>query len=135
MSEAHAARMDRALAALSDPTRRRIFETLAGGAASVGALASVVPVSRPAVSQHLAVLKAAGLVADRAEGARRIYRIDPQGLGVVRAWLDRFWGEALDAFAAAVEAEAAGTTTAGTATAETTRDAPSKPHSKEDPRS
>src|SRR4051812_24627861 len=92
-----------AFAALADPTRREVFERLAGGPRSVGELAQHLPVSRPAVSQHLKVLKAAGLVVDRADGARRVYQIDPQGLGQVRAWLDRFWDAALEAFAAEVE--------------------------------
>ncbi len=92
-----------ALDALADPTRREIFERLGAGPCAVGALAKDLPVSRPAVSQHLAVLKAAGLVQDRAEGARRIYRIDPAGLGAIRAWLDQFWGVALAAYAAEVD--------------------------------
>jgi DNA-binding transcriptional ArsR family regulator len=87
-----------AFAALADPTRRAVFERLAAGPRSVGELAQHMPVSRPAVSQHLKVLKAAGLVVDRPEGARRVYQIDPQGLGQVRAWLDRFWDSALEAF-------------------------------------
>jgi DNA-binding transcriptional ArsR family regulator len=95
----------RALAALADPTRRRVLEGLSGGPRSVGELASGLPVSRPAVSQHLKVLKEAGLVLDRAEGTRRIYAIDPAGLGAIRAWLDRFWGEALQAFAVALDKE------------------------------
>jgi DNA-binding transcriptional ArsR family regulator len=92
-----------AFAALADPTRREVFERLAHGPRSVGELAAHLPVSRPAVSQHLKVLKAAGLVVDRPEGARRVYQIDPQGLGQVRAWLDRFWDEALEAFKAEAE--------------------------------
>ena len=92
-----------AFAALSDPTRRRVLERLASGPRAVGDIARGLPVSRPAVSQHLKVLKEAGLVNDRQEGARRIYAIDPQGLGVMRAWLDRFWDAALTAFAAEVE--------------------------------
>jgi DNA-binding transcriptional ArsR family regulator len=92
-----------ALAALGDPTRRRVFERLAEAPRSVGELAHLVPVSRPAVSQHLRVLKDAGLVTDRADGTRRIYHIDPAGLGPIRAWLDRFWTEALDAFKHEVE--------------------------------
>ena len=92
-----------AFAALADPTRREVFERLAAGPRSVGELAKGLPVSRPAVSQHLKVLKDAGLVSDRAKGARRVYRIDPEGLGQIRAWLDRFWDEALAAFAAEVE--------------------------------
>ena len=97
------ANVDRALAAVADPTRRQVFERLAEGPRSVGELAKGLPVSRPAVSQHLKVLKDAGLVADRAEGTRRVYGIDPHGLGALRAWLDRFWGDALAAFK--VEAE------------------------------
>jgi DNA-binding transcriptional ArsR family regulator len=92
-----------AFAALADPTRREVFERLGGGPRSVGELAAGLPVSRPAVSQHLKVLKEAGLVTDRAEGARRVYQIDPQGLGQIRQWLDRFWDVALEAFKAEVE--------------------------------
>ncbi len=88
------------LAVLADPTRRAVFERLAGGPRSVGEIARGLPVSRPAVSQHLKALKDAGLVDDHAEGTRRIYRIDPRGLGPLRSWLDRFWGVALDAYAA-----------------------------------
>jgi DNA-binding transcriptional ArsR family regulator len=95
--------INRALAAIADPTRRQVFERLAGGPRSVGDLAQGLPVSRPAVSQHLKVLKDAGLVADRAEGTRRIYEIDPHGLGALRAWLDQFWGDALAAFKAEAE--------------------------------
>jgi len=93
----------KAFAALADPTRRQVFERLAAGPRAVGDLAEGLPVSRPAVSQHLKVLKDAGLVSDRADGARRVYQIDPQGLGQVRAWFDQFWDRALDAFAAEVE--------------------------------
>jgi DNA-binding transcriptional ArsR family regulator len=92
-----------ALAAIADPTRRQVFERLADGPCSVGEIARGLPVSRPAVSQHLKVLKDAGLVADRAEGTRRIYEIDPHGLGALRAWLDQFWGDALAAFKAEAE--------------------------------
>ena len=91
-----------ALAALSDPTRRQVFQRLQSGALSVGEIAQDLPVSRPAVSQHLKVLKDAGLVADRAEGARRVYHIDPRGLAAIRAWLDQFWDVALEAYAAEV---------------------------------
>jgi DNA-binding transcriptional ArsR family regulator len=87
-----------ALAALADPTRRQIFERLAAGRRPVGELARGLSVTRPAVSQHLAVLKAAGLVKDQAEGTRRIYEIDPHGLGTIRAWLDQFWDAALLSF-------------------------------------
>jgi DNA-binding transcriptional ArsR family regulator len=92
-----------AFAALADPTRRQVLERLQAGPASVGRIAEGLPVSRPAVSQHLKVLKEAGLVTDTADGARRLYHIDPKGLGAVRAWLDQFWTVALDAFAAEVE--------------------------------
>jgi DNA-binding transcriptional ArsR family regulator len=91
---------DTALAALADPTRRRVFERLKSGPRPVGAIARGMPVSRPAVSQHLKVLKEAGLVADRPEGTRRVYYIDPDGLGALRAWLDQFWDRALAAFQA-----------------------------------
>ena len=94
-----------ALAALADPTRRAIFEQLGNGPRSVGAIARGLPISRPAVSQHLQVLKAAGLVFDRAEGTRRLYQIDPAGLGAIRAWLDRFWTMALESYAAEVDRE------------------------------
>jgi DNA-binding transcriptional ArsR family regulator len=94
-----------ALAALADPTRRRVFERLRSGPKAVGKIARGLPVSRPAVSQHLKVLKEAGLVTDRPEGTRRVYYIDPEGLGALRAWLDRFWDEALAAFKQQVETE------------------------------
>jgi DNA-binding transcriptional ArsR family regulator len=87
-----------ALNALADPTRRQLIERLKSGPRAVGELARGVPVSRPAVSQHLAVLKAAGLVRDVADGTRRVYEIDPKGLGAVRAWLDDMWGNALERF-------------------------------------
>lgn len=86
--------------ALADPTRREIFERLAERPRSVGALALDLPISRPAVSQHLRVLKRAGLVSDRANGAKRVYQIDPAGLSVMRQWLDRFWERSLAAFRA-----------------------------------
>src|SRR5262249_9770913 len=92
-----------ALAALADPTRRRVFERLKSGPKAVGAIARGLPVSRPGVSQHLRVWKGAGWGADRPEGARRVYYIDPDGLGALRRWLDQFWDEALAAFAAEVE--------------------------------
>ena len=95
--------MAHAFAALADPTRRAVFERLARQPQAVGELARHLPVSRPAVSQHLAILKEAGLVTDRAEGTRRVYQIDPAGLGVIRAWLDQFWDQALEAFKAEVE--------------------------------
>src|SRR6202790_337157 len=93
-----------ALSALADPTRRHVFERLKSGPHAVGEIARGMPVSRPAVSQHLKVLKEAGLVSDRPEGTRRVYYIDPQGLGALRKWLDGFWDEALDKFRAEVEA-------------------------------
>ena len=93
----------RAFAALADPTRRQVFERLRQGPRAVGDLADGLPVSRPAVSQHLKVLKEAGLVTDRADGTRRVYQIDPQGLGQLRGWLDRFWDVALSAFAEEAE--------------------------------
>ena len=96
---------DSALAALADPTRRRVFERLRSGPKSVGVIARGLPVSRPAVSQHLKVLKEAGLVREEAQGTRRVYEIDPKGLGVLRAWLDRFWDRALAAYQAEVEKE------------------------------
>ena len=92
-----------AFAALSDATRRQIFETLRTGGLSVGEIAHGLPVSRPAVSQHLKVLKVAELVADHAEGTRRVYHIDPNGLAAVRAWLDQFWEVALRGYAAEVK--------------------------------
>jgi len=91
------------LTALADPTRRAVFESLRNGPAAVGAIAAGLPVSRPAVSQHLKALKQAGLVADRAEGARRLYYIDPDGLGALRRWIDQFWTDALEAFKHEVE--------------------------------
>jgi DNA-binding transcriptional ArsR family regulator len=93
----------RQLDALGDPTRRAIFERLARGPLAVVEIARALPVSRPAVSQHLKVLKDAGLVADRTEGTRRIYQLDRKGLAAVRDYFDKFWTEALDAFKRAVE--------------------------------
>ena len=92
-----------AFAALSDPTRRQVFQRLQAGGRSVGEIAQDLPVSRPAVSQHLKILKDAGLVTDRADGARRVYHIDPRGLAAIRTWLDQFWDHALDAFRAEAE--------------------------------
>jgi DNA-binding transcriptional ArsR family regulator len=91
------------LQALSDPTRRAIFERLAHGPLAVGELASELPVSRPAVSQHLKVLKTAGLVVDRPQGTRRLYQLDPRGIGELRAYFDSFWNQALTAFKEAAE--------------------------------
>jgi DNA-binding transcriptional ArsR family regulator len=89
--------------ALGDPTRRAIFERLADRPLAVGELAGELPVSRPAVSQHLKVLKEAGLVLDRPAGTRRIYQLDPEGVGALRAYLDQFWNQALAAYKTAVE--------------------------------
>jgi DNA-binding transcriptional ArsR family regulator len=89
--------------ALGDQTRRAIFERLADRPRAVGELASELPVSRPAVSQHLKVLKDAGLVIDKRAGNRRIYQLDPDGVGALRAYLDQFWNRALAAFKAAAE--------------------------------
>jgi DNA-binding transcriptional ArsR family regulator len=83
---------------LGDPTRRAIFELLARRPSSVQQLADQLPISRPAVSQHLRILKDGGLVVSKAEGTRRIYRLNPQGVGALRAWLDGVWGEALAGF-------------------------------------
>jgi DNA-binding transcriptional ArsR family regulator len=94
-----------ALAALADPTRRSVFETLRGGPRSVGDLARGLPVSRPAVSQHLRVLKDAGLVRERREGTRNYYSVDGDGLADVREYFEGFWDEALSAFKAAAEQE------------------------------
>ena len=91
------------IGALGDATRRAIFELLAAGPSPVGELARELPVTRPAVSQHLKVLKEAGLVTDRQEGTRRLYRINPEGVGALRAYFDQFWNRALIAFKQAVE--------------------------------
>jgi len=87
-----------ALAVLADPTRRRVFERLRHGPRPVNLIAAGLPVSRPAVSQHLKALKQAGLVVERSEGARRIYSLRREGLMELREWLDSFWGDALEAF-------------------------------------
>lgn len=92
-----------ALGALGDPTRRAIFEQLAARPSAVGELAALLPVTRPAVSQHLKVLKDVGLVVDRRDGARRIYQIDPDGIQGLHDYLDRFWDNALASFKARVE--------------------------------
>jgi DNA-binding transcriptional ArsR family regulator len=94
-----------ALGALGDPTRRAIFELLTTRPTAVGELAERLPISRPAVSQHLKVLKEAGLVIDEAVGTRRLYRVNPAGVAGLRDYLDRMWDKALSAFAAAVEEE------------------------------
>ena len=90
--------------ALGDPTRLELFELVAAQPRAVGDLAALLPVSRPAVSQHLKVLKAAGLVIDHAEGTRRIYRADPAGIAALRDHLDQFWNQALAGFKSVVEA-------------------------------
>ncbi|GAB2962804.1 metalloregulator ArsR/SmtB family transcription factor [Streptomyces pseudoechinosporeus] len=95
---------DDALGLLGDPTRRAIFEILARRPSSVGELAEWLPVSRPAVSQHLRVLKDGGLVVSHAEGTRRVYRLNPEGVAGLRAWLDGVWNDALTAFQKAAEA-------------------------------
>ena len=87
-----------ALAVLADPTRRRVFERLRHGPRAVNVIAAGLPVSRPAVSQHLKVLKSAGLVEERSEGVRRIYSLRREGLLELREWLDSFWDDALEAF-------------------------------------
>lgn len=92
-----------ALAALADPTRRSVLEQLRAGPKPVSAIAARLPVSRPAVSQHLKVLKEAGLVREERHGTQRIYEIDPTGIGPLRQWLDRLWDSALDCFKAEVE--------------------------------
>src|SRR5580698_69432 len=97
-----------AFLALADPTRRQVFEQLRHGPKAVGVIAAQMPVSRPAVSQHLGVLKKAGLVSDRAEGARRVYYIDPQGLAAIRIWLDQFWDAALVGFKSGLEKKESG---------------------------
>ena len=96
-----------AIAALADPTRRAVFESLRGGPKPVVEIARGLPVSRPAVSQHLRVLRKAGLVRERREGTRHFYSVDGAGLAELRGYFEEFWQEALDAFKAAAEAEAA----------------------------
>jgi DNA-binding transcriptional ArsR family regulator len=93
------------LAALADPSRRRVFERLAIGPASVAEITRGLPISQPAVSQHLKTLREAGLVSGTPKGASTIYRIDPAGLGPLRQWLDRFWDAQMQAFAKAIEEE------------------------------
>ncbi len=94
-----------ALQALGDPTRRAVLEQLREGPRAVGEIADRLPVSRPAVSQHLRVLKEAGLVTERRNGTRHLYRVDPDGLAELRAYLEGFWEEALASFKAAAERE------------------------------
>jgi DNA-binding transcriptional ArsR family regulator len=97
---------ERILDALGDPTRRTVFKRLRGGARSVGEIAQGMDVSRPAVSQHLKILKAARLVTDRAEGTRRLYAVDTRGIASLRRWLEGFWDEALAVFKDVAEREA-----------------------------
>jgi len=94
--------MNSTLAALADPTRRLVFETLREGPSPVGVLAKKLPVTRPAVSQHLKVLNDAGLVTVDVRGTRRIYAVDPNGLNDLRTWLDGFWDDVLTSFAAEI---------------------------------
>ena len=94
---------EEAMNALGDPTRRAIFERPAAGPKPVGELAEELPVSRPAVSQHLRVLRDAGLVSERPSGTRRIYRVDPNGVGALRAYFEGFWDRALADFKAEAE--------------------------------
>ena len=96
---------EQALQALGDPTRRAVLEELREGPRAVGEIAARLPVSRPAVSQHLRVLKEAGLVTERQDGTRRLYRVDPNGLADLREYLSRLWEEALASFKAAAEKE------------------------------
>ena len=93
------------MTALGDPTRRAVFELLGQGPRAVGELASELPVTRPAVSQHLKVLKEAGLVVDRPDGTRRLYELNPDGIGALRAYFERFWTRALTSFKHRVEQE------------------------------
>jgi DNA-binding transcriptional ArsR family regulator len=95
----------RQLDALGDPTRRAILARLSHGALPVGELARAFPISRPAISQHLRILKQANLVVDRAAGNRRLYQLNPEGFDSLREYLEQFWGQALSAFARRVEAK------------------------------
>ncbi|MCE3553226.1 metalloregulator ArsR/SmtB family transcription factor [Pseudonocardia sp. RS11V-5] len=99
---------DAGLGLLGDPSRRAIFELLARRPSSVRELADALPISRPAVSQHLRMLREGGLVVSRAEGTRRIYRIDPEGVGALRTWLEGVWSAALTDFQKTAEATAPG---------------------------
>lgn len=93
------------IVALADPTRRKVFDLIRAQPRSVAALARVLPVSQPAVSQHLKALREARLVRSERKGASNIYHIDPQGLGEIRAWIDSMWADALDAFKQEVETQ------------------------------
>jgi DNA-binding transcriptional ArsR family regulator len=97
------ASVDDVLDALGDPTRRAVLELLRGGERPVGELAAVLPVSRPAVSQHLRILRGAGLVSERRDGTRRLYRVDPDGLAALRTYLETYWNDVLAAFKGAAE--------------------------------
>lgn len=99
----HTYQQERALQALGDPTRREIFERLTDGPLAVGQLAQQFPISRPAVSQHLKVMKDAGLVFDRPSGTRRVYQVDPAAVAALREYFDSFWGQALASFQAVAE--------------------------------
>ncbi|MGN6157730.1 MAG: ArsR/SmtB family transcription factor [Devosia sp.] len=96
---------EKVLNTLGDPTRRSIFEKLREGPLSVTEIANDMPVSRPAVSQHLALLKEAGLVTDKQQGRRNVYYIDPEGLSQIRIWLDQFWDIALSRFKEKLESQ------------------------------
>ena len=96
---------EKALHALGDPTRRQIFERLTQNPSPVGQLARELPISRPAVSQHLKVLKEAGLVFDRQTGTRRVYQVDPKAVEALREYFDSFWGQALASFQAATQGQ------------------------------
>ena len=96
------------ITAWGDPTRQAILDRLVAGPRAVGELASELPVSRPAVSQHLKVLKDVGLVRDEREGTRRVYRVDPQGLAVLRTYLDQFWQRSLQAFGETIDEQEGG---------------------------
>src|SRR5689334_11181777 len=98
---------EKVLDALGDPTRRAVFKRLRSGARSVGELTAGLDVSRPAVSQHLKILKAARLVSDRAEGTRRLYAVNARGIEALHSWLDGFWDEALFAFKESAERQTA----------------------------
>jgi DNA-binding transcriptional ArsR family regulator len=91
------------LGALADPTRRRVFERLLPGPLAVHEIADGMPVTRPAVSQHLRVLADVGLVTVRSQGTRRVYAVSPQGMGALRSWMDAFWSQALEGFRTAAE--------------------------------
>jgi DNA-binding transcriptional ArsR family regulator len=107
-SAGQAKRARHAFEALADPTRLKVFESVAAGPKAVVDIAARLPVSRPAVSQHLKALKDAGLIACHKDGARNVYRLDPQGIGAMRDWLDRHWDKALAAFEAFAEQEGEG---------------------------